>query len=215
MTCYTEFDELQEALSRVRLDENVMPYRNGMLVENEDEYNKIQKLLACEKMQDAHRWLYDLDYENLSEADIGKIDRLFDMGVSKGYIDNSFEEELAKEENPDAFVPAEEPAPAVVQQPVNKVPVPCWTVLYSATKDGETKCGEAFSNAINVTAAKADALAKLARFGYENVSVLAIEAGDPDMAGCEKTAVAVFEKKAAEKTDCKLNEDKAEYVVQK
>ena len=62
------------------------------------------------------------------------------------------------------------------------VPIPCWTILYSATKNGETKCGECYSNAISVSAAKADCLAKLERFGYGNVSILAIEAGDPDCA---------------------------------
>lgn len=62
------------------------------------------------------------------------------------------------------------------------VPIPCWTILYSATKNGETKCGECYSNAISVSAAKTDCLAKLERFGYGNVSILAIEAGDPDCA---------------------------------
>ena len=62
------------------------------------------------------------------------------------------------------------------------VPIPCWTILYSATKNGETKCGECYSNAISVSAAKADCLAKLERFGYGNVSILAIEAGDSDCA---------------------------------
>jgi len=41
----TEFDELQAALRKVRLDENCMVYRNGMLLEHQDTYNKIQKLL--------------------------------------------------------------------------------------------------------------------------------------------------------------------------
>ena len=43
----TEFDELQAALKKVRIDENVMPYYMGRLVEDEDSYNKIQKLLDC------------------------------------------------------------------------------------------------------------------------------------------------------------------------
>ena len=62
------------------------------------------------------------------------------------------------------------------------MPIPCWTILYSATKNGETKCGECYSNAISVSAAKTDCLAKLERFGYGNISILAIEAGDPDCA---------------------------------
>lgn len=92
---YTEFDELQDALSRVRLDENAMPYYRGRLVEHVDSYNKIQKLLACNEMESAHKYLYDLDIENLEDDEIEKVDKLFDIGVKKGYIDNSFEEELA------------------------------------------------------------------------------------------------------------------------
>lgn len=185
----TEFDEIQAAFRKVRLDENCMVYRNGMLLEHQDTYNKIQKLLNVPEMSEAHRYLYDLDVECLSEDEIERVDKLFDLGVKKGYIDNSFEEELEKSENPDAIVAAEEPEKAAevettAETPVEdrSVPIPCWTILYSATKNGETKCGECYSNAISVSAAKADCLAKLERFGYGNVSILAIEAGDSDCA---------------------------------
>lgn len=59
-----------------------------------------------------------------------------------------------------------------------------YTVVYSATRGGEIKTGEAYSNAISTRAAKADVLAKLDRAGYQNVVILAIEAGDPDCSGC-------------------------------
>lgn len=185
----TEFDEIQAAFRKVRLDENCMVYRNGMLLERQDTYNKIQKLLNVPEMSEAHRYLYDLDVECLSEDEIERVDKLFDLGVKKGYIDNSFEEELEKSENPDAIVAAEEPEKAAevetsAETPIEdrSVPIPCWTILYSATKNGETKCGECYSNAISVSAAKADCLAKLERFGYGNISILAIEAGDSDCA---------------------------------
>lgn len=155
-------------------------------------------------MSEAHKYLYDLDVECLSEDEIKRVDKLFDLGVKKGYIDNSFEEELAKSENPDAVVAAEEPEKAAeLEKPVEdrNVPIPCWTVLYSATKNGETKCGECYSNAISVSAAKADCLAKLERFGYANVSILAIEAGDPD---CAKNDIGCKPKYGAED----LNEEK-------
>ena len=136
-------------------------------------------------MCEAHRYLYDLDVECLSEDEIKRVDKLFDLGVKKGYIDNSFEEELEKSENPDAVVADEEPEKTVeIAAPAENhdinMQIPCWTILYSATKNGETKCGECYSNAISVSAAKADCLAKLERFGYGNISVLAIEAGDSD-----------------------------------
>jgi len=178
----TEFDELQAALRHVPLDENVMPYYGGRLVENEDAYNKIQKLLDCPQMAEAQKYLYNLDVEDLQEDEIEKVNALFDLGVKRGYIDNSFQEELDKEENPTAVVAAEEPGECCCGPDCacGKAPIPCWTVLYSATKGGDVKSGECYSNAISVQAAKADCLAKLARFGYENVSILAIEAGDPD-----------------------------------
>ena len=80
----TEFDELQAALRKVRIDENVMPYYRGRLVEDEDSYNKIQKLLDCPQMAGSHRYLYDLDVENLQEGEIDKINQLFDLGEKKG-----------------------------------------------------------------------------------------------------------------------------------
>lgn len=185
----TEFDEIQAAFRKVRLDENCMVYRNGMLLEHQDTYNKIQKLLNAPEMCEAHRYLYDLDVECLSEDEIERVDKLFDLGVKKGYIDNSFQEELDKSENPDAVIAAEEPEKAAevetaAEAPAEtrNVPIPCWTILYSATKNGETKCGECYSNAISVSAAKTDCLAKLERFGYGNISILAIEAGDSDCA---------------------------------
>ena len=185
----TEFDEIQAAFRKVRLDENCMVYRNGMLLEHQDTYNKIQKLLNAPEMSEAHRYLYDLDVECLSEDEIERVDKLFDLGVKKGYIDNSFQEELDKSENPDAVIAAEEPEKAAEVETAaetsaenRNVPIPCWTILYSATKNGETKCGECYSNAISVSAAKTDCLAKLERFGYGNISILAIEAGDPDCA---------------------------------
>ena len=179
MECYTEFDAIQQALRQVKLNENVMPYVKGRLVENIDAYNKIQKLLNCKDLVNCHQYLYDLDIENLDAIDIEKIDKLFNVAVKRNLIDNSFEEEFQKEQNPDAIVPAEEPVIVQKKCPTFNTKIPCWTILYSATKDGETKCGECYSNAISVTAARADCQAKLVKFGYENIAILAIEASDP------------------------------------
>ena len=40
MEILTEFDELQEALKKVNMDESVMPYVNGILVDDVA-YNKV------------------------------------------------------------------------------------------------------------------------------------------------------------------------------
>lgn len=40
---------------------------------------------------------------------------------------------------------------------------------------------------MNTRSAKADVISKLEKAGYQNISILAIEAGDPDMTGCDNT----------------------------
>ena len=62
-----------------------------------------------------------------------------------------------------------------------------YTVVYSAMRDGQLKTGEAYSNSLNTRSAKADIISKLEKAGYQNISILAIEAGDPDMTGCDNT----------------------------
>lgn len=146
MKCFTEFDEIQDALSRVRMDENVMPYVNGRLVENVTSYNKIQKLLNASEMASSHKYLYNLDVESLDEEEIEKIDKLFDLAVKNGYIDNSFEEEIAKEECPDAVVQDEE-CPECAQQTMQQtqsVPSAGWTILYSAVKTAKRNAVSVF-----------------------------------------------------------------------
>ena len=114
----TEFDELQAALKQVKINETVMPYHNGHLVyENADSYAKIQKLLDCPEMASSHRYLYNLDVDDLQENEVQKVDALFDLGVKKGYIDNSFEDEFEKERAEETGETGEndEPAQAVCQ----------------------------------------------------------------------------------------------------
>ena len=62
-----------------------------------------------------------------------------------------------------------------------------YVIMYSAMRDGQIKTGEAYSNALNTRSAKADVISKLEKAGYQNISILAIEAGDPDMTGCDNT----------------------------
>lgn len=62
MEILTEFDELQEAMKRINLDESVMPYVNGRLVDS-GSYNKVQKILDCPEMISAHKYLYNLDLD--------------------------------------------------------------------------------------------------------------------------------------------------------
>lgn len=191
----TELDVYTAALKKVKLDEEVMPiYKGKLLTENVDTYCKIQRLLNCSPMETCHRWLYDLDVENLDEAECAKVNNLYKLSIEKGYIvdDKDTEEEKKTDECDVSQLPVENPVapvepvtPQIPQTPA--APTSAYTVVYSAMRNGEIKTGEAYSNAINTRSAKADVISKLERAGYQNISILAIEAGDPDMSGCDNT----------------------------
>lgn len=182
MEVLTEMDEYFNAMSKINMDETVMPYVNGRLVES-DTYNKVQKILNTPELEKAHMYCYDLDLENLEECDIMKINNLYKLGVDRGFIDDDLQYQDAPCTDPDAEGPkAEEP---VEPAPVNpRAKVPCFVAMYSAMKDGQIKTGEAYSRAISVQAAKADVMAQLAKFGYTNISILAIEATEEDACAC-------------------------------
>lgn len=195
-----EFDAYREALKKVNLNEEVMPIYNGrLLTENVEYYCKIQKLLNCPSMEQCHKWLYDLDVENLDENECSKINNLFQLGLDKGYIEDDPEddEELSTQQDvhdmqhadvsPD--LPVKDPAPVIPapKSTQDSMPMAAYTVVYSAMRDGQIKTGEAYSNSINTRSAKADVISKLERAGYQNITILAIEAGDPDMSGCDST----------------------------
>lgn len=192
MEILNEFDACQAALKKIDLDEEVMPFVRGkLLTENVDVYAKIQKLLSCKEFEPCHRFLYDLDIENIDESEASKVNNLYKLGCDRGFFDDEDSEDTA-----DATTKQEQKAdecnavaaPATVQAaPVSAVPTSAFTVLYSAVRDGQIKTGEAFSNAISTRSAKADVISKLERAGYSSIQILAIEAGDPDAVGCQNT----------------------------
>ena len=199
MEILNEFDMYQAALKKVKLDEEVMPFVRGkLLTENLDIYAKIQKLLGCKEFEPCHRFLYDLDIENIDESEASKVNNLYKLGCDRGFFDENEDEESTEEQKSDAekkdktnecgtsevtVTPSLPATPA----PVPASPTSAFTVLYSAMRDGQIKTGEAFSNAINTRSAKADVISKLERAGYSSIQILAIEAGDPDVAGCNNT----------------------------
>lgn len=188
MEILTEFDGLQEALKKVKINESVMPYVNGRLVDDAA-FNKTQKILDCPEMISAHKYLYNLDMDQLTEEEINKIDQLYKLGCDRGFIIDDLtdwdEPETPEQAETKQEVKVEEPVEKPVGGTLFKAKVPCWTVIYSATSnDGSIKTGEAYSNAISASAAKADVNAKLSRIGYSNISILAIEATD----ACDCTA---------------------------
>lgn len=192
MEILTELDLYREALSRVNMNEEVMPFVRGKLLrENVDVYAKIQKILNCDCMANCHRFLYDLDVENLTESEITKVCNLYKLGQERGVIEADEVEECDDVEVAAIAVeePAVEPVATKVEPQKPELPASAYVVLYSAMRDGQIKTGEAFSNAINTRSAKADVINKLEKAGYQNVSILAIEAGDPDMSGCYNTFI--------------------------
>ena len=166
MEVLTEMDEYFNAMSKINMDEPVMPYVKGRLVES-DTYNKVQKILNTPELEKAHMYCYDLDLENLEECDIMKINNLYKLGVDRGFIDDDLQyqsceaNDCCKNEEPKAEEPATQVNP--------RAKIPCFVAMYSAMKDGQIKTGEAYSRAISVQAAKADVMNQLSKFGYTNI----------------------------------------------
>ena len=181
MEVLTEMDEYFNAMSKINMDEPVMPYVKGRLVES-DTYNKVQKILNTPELEKAHMYCYDLDLENLEECDIMKINNLYKLGVDRGFIDDDLQyqdckaDDCCKNEEPKAKEPAAQVNP--------RTKIPCFVAMYSAMKDGQIKTGEAYSRAISVQAAKADVINQLSKFGYTNISILAVEATEEDACAC-------------------------------
>ena len=198
-----DFDIWQEALKKIDLNESALPIYNGkMLFENAKTYMQMQKILACEPMQRSHKFCLNLNPENLTEEEVRKVDRLYSLGVDRGFINDdidSLDDECSAEECCDGDKRCDgdeccggykcqndvEKPTSGYRMPKYSVKIPCYTIMYSAMKDGSPKTGETYSNAVNPYAAKADAMAKLSRVGYQNISILAIECGDPDSCGFE------------------------------
>lgn len=194
----TDFDIWQKAVNQIDLTEAAAPLVRGRVLLNESEvemYNKIQKLLNSTGMESCHKFLYSLDPSDLTETECEKINSLWDLGVSRGVIEvEPTDEDEENEENSQtdecdlAAEPVDDvPTPMPTAAPCVPLSQNAFTVMYSATRDGAIKTGEAYSNCINTRSAKADVISKLERAGYQNISILAIEAADPDAVCCDNT----------------------------
>lgn len=196
---FSDLDIWEQAFKEMKLNENVsFISKNGRLVTEEAEvemYNKIQKLLNCDALETSHKWLYSLDPTELSESETNKINNLWRLGIDRGVIEDPTAETPDVDTTADIALDAAvstEPTdePEVKTEPA-VTPSSAYTILYSAMRNGDIKTGEAYSNAVNPSSAKADVLSQLERAGYSNIKVLAIECGDPDNCGtdCQNTFV--------------------------
>jgi len=75
----TEFDELQEAMKKINLNEEVMPIYAGKVLinENAESYKKMQQILDCDEMRSAHKYLLNLNPEQMSEEEMDQVDKIF------------------------------------------------------------------------------------------------------------------------------------------
>ena len=202
MKYYSDYSDLQEALAKVdkfgAVTFNSAKTGNMIFEESQVEmYNKIQRLLNCDAMESAHGYLYNLDPEELTEAEASKVNNLWKLGCEKGFIEDFTEDEEAEDKkdvkecdavqaqasNLTPATPAQQQVAANALQAMRKQDA--FTILYSAMRDGSVKTGEAYSNAINPRSAKMDVISQLERAGYSNISILAIECGDPDCCGAD------------------------------
>ena len=149
-------------------------------------YRKIQKILNTPEMEKCHPWLYSLDMENLNEDEALKVDKIYDLGVKRGVIQEDNEEEQddineCGDDVGDSDHICGGPEDALTNQEMTpqETNVPSsdssFTVLYSAIKDGKIKTGEYYSNALDNEGAKEDCLSNLTQVGYSAIRVLGIE----------------------------------------
>lgn len=129
-----DFDEYQQAMRKINLNESSLPMYKGRLIESVDAYNKCRMILNCPEMYKAHRFCYNIDWDNVDESVEEKIDKLYECGKNRGFLhdevcddgecaDESCCDESAKEDDLGAFegvteaAEEEEPKEEPVEEP--------------------------------------------------------------------------------------------------
>ena len=202
----TEMEAYQIALSKINLREAVAPVFRGKIVEDEDTYNKVQQLLDCPQMEHAHKFLLDVDFDDLSQEIKQKVDDLYELAISQEFIkaDQAEEDEVADEvgqeaadiaqpqvsdnsggfENESIPNPGDAATKDSIQVSAPEMNTCAFVLFYSAMKHGDIKTGECYSNATTLENAKLDALQKLKKFGFTAIEIIAAEECDPNARGC-------------------------------
>ncbi len=81
-----DFDEYQQAMRKINLNESSLPTFKGRLIESVDVYNKCRQILECPEMYKAHRFCYNIDWDNVDECVEEKINKLYECGKNRGFI---------------------------------------------------------------------------------------------------------------------------------
>lgn len=228
-----EQDRIMAAFAKVNLREAVTPIVRGKLVEDTDTYNKVQQLLDCPEMEHAHKFLLDVDFDDLTPEVKQKVDDLYQLAISQGCIksDTDPEDEEDGLENEDdtsdpglnqpsdnsggfenEAIPDSEKAAAKDSIGIGSPEFnsSAFVLFYSAMKNGQIKTGECYSNATTIENAKLDAVQKLKKLGFTAIDILAAEEADPSAKGCDSRQPDSFGEKAyepIEKSDPKPVED--------
>ena len=229
-----EQDRIMAAFAKVNLREAVTPIVRGKLVEDTDTYNKVQQLLDCPEMEHAHKFLLDVDFDDLTPEVKQKVDDLYQLAISQGCIksdtdpEDDEEDSLENEDDtsdpglnqpsdnsggfeneaiPDSEKAAAKDSIGIGSPEFNSS---AFVLFYSAMKNGQIKTGECYSNATTIENAKLDAVQKLKKLGFTAIDILAAEEADPSAKGCDSRQPDSFGEKTyepIEKSDPKPVED--------
>lgn len=175
---------------RDTMDRLAQIYAESLNEENdiisEEVYNKIQKILNCKEMEKCHPFLYTLDRLHLNDVDLQKVNKLYECGVQRGFIEENTEDDPLEtteclddcDDTPLCGGPSDSLTDQSFDQTNDQVstePKPTFNIIYSASKDGVEKSGEFYSNKYSKDEARIDCLKQLQSQGYNNINVMAIE----------------------------------------
>lgn len=96
------FYENEEEIEEIDLDQSISSEEEPEtdveeLPEEKDTETKIHELLDCPEMEAAHEFLYDIDYDEITDKQIDKVNKLYDLAIKHEFIKSEVEPE-----NPDA-----------------------------------------------------------------------------------------------------------------
>lgn len=224
-----EYDALRAAFAKVNLREAATPMVRGKIVEDTDTYNKVQQLLDCPDMEHVHKFLLDIDFDEITPEIKQKVDDLYQLAVSQGYVESFSDSDENEVNNEDEVSDEDEEQEEVadtagfekaVSNDVSKenaakkdtleinAPVlntPAYVLFYSAMKDGEIRTGECYSNAVTAENAKMDAVQKLQKLGFTAIEIIASEMADPNSRGAKDNISKFGEKDYEEASDDELD----------
>lgn len=96
------FYENEEEIEEIDLDQSISSEEEPEadveeLPEEKDTETKIHELLDCPEMEAAHEFLYDIDYDEITDKQIDKVNKLYDLAIKHEFIKSEVEPE-----NPEA-----------------------------------------------------------------------------------------------------------------